>query len=89
MHTKIPLTDRSLPKKLESVNGISCHMISAMISPTVPVPPVAVTRLGGIEPPHLPPEGSALSPELQTYIGNYDIILSDDCKEEKRFLPTF
>lgn len=26
------------------------------------------TRLGGIEPPHLPPEGSALSTELQTYI---------------------
>lgn len=26
------------------------------------------TRLGGIEPPHLPPEGSALSTELQTCI---------------------
>lgn len=25
-------------------------------------------RLGGIEPPHLPPEGSALSTELQTCI---------------------
>lgn len=25
------------------------------------------TRLGGVEPPHMPPEGIALSTELQTY----------------------
>lgn len=53
------------------------------------------TRLNGIEPPHMPPEGIALSPELQTHFfafqmpphQNASIMLTQILQNVKCFLP--
>ena len=68
------LTPHELAHKRAKDLGVLSNIISAQKNPgkrkhRVLHFPGSLQRLSGVEPPHMPPEGIALSTELQTHSG--------------------